>query len=111
MNDNIRNEPSIVNIEPGDATAAADAMKAGDVDARQPYAEATRAMSAATKIKPKKNKISNINSRKKKVDESNIVKFICSITEKKYSEADKYLQYEIDNRIRSKILKCLKDHE
>jgi len=49
--------------------------------------------------------------QKKKVNESNIVKFICSITEKKYSEADKYLQHEIDNRIRSKILKCLKDHE
>jgi len=47
----------------------------------------------------------------KKVSENNIVEFIRSITEKKYSAADKYLQHEIDNRVRSRILKCLKDHE
>ena len=47
----------------------------------------------------------------KNVSENNIVEFIRSITEKKYSDADKYLQHEIDNRVRSRILKCLNNHE
>lgn len=41
----------------------------------------------------------------------NVNQFIRSITEKKYSIADKYLQREIDSRVKSRILKSLKDYE
>ena len=47
---------------------------------------------------------------KKKLDESlEIVKFLQSISQKNYSEANKYLQNVIDSKLKAKIGEALKD--
>lgn len=43
--------------------------------------------------------------------ESNLFGFITQIVQKNYSKADKYLQREIDQRLKSQIKKNLQNHE
>jgi len=48
---------------------------------------------------------------KKKLDESQeIVKFLRSISQKNYSEANKYLQNVVDSKIKSKLENALKEN-
>lgn len=48
---------------------------------------------------------------KKKLDESlEIVKFLRSISQKNYSEANKYLQNVIDSKLKAKIGEALKEN-
>ena len=53
-----------------------------------------------------KRKVKN-NKKMKSVKESNLYHFINQITQKNYSTADKYLQREIDRRIKAKISNLL----
>jgi len=63
--------------------------------------------------KNSKGKINNSMAKAKKdsrIDENNnIVKFLKSISQKNYSEANKYLQSVIDSKIKSKIGGSLKE--
>ena len=55
------------------------------------------------------NNMANKNVKKTVFESQEIVKFLKSISQKNYSEANKYLQSVIDTKIKSKIGSSLKE--
>lgn len=56
-----------------------------------------------------KNDLKKKNVKKKLNESSEIANFIKSISQKNYSEANKYLQNVVDSKIKSKIGSALKE--
>jgi len=56
------------------------------------------------------NNMADNNNKKSLYEAQEIVKFLKSISQKKYSEANKYLQNVVDSKIKSKIENALKEN-
>lgn len=56
------------------------------------------------------NNMADNNNKKSLYEAQEIVKFLKSISQKNYSEANKYLQNVVDSKIKSKIENALKEN-
>jgi len=55
------------------------------------------------------NNMADNNNKKSLYEAQEIVKFLKSISQKKYSEANKYLQNVVDSKLKAKIGEALKE--